>query len=656
MTQKKLLYFVILILSATLLFTSCGDENNITNNPSLDSKIIISPDEIMINDDEEGSLFISIHPANEFEWKVSAKPDWIEISPSSGKIKSEITELKLKAITTGLSEGNHIGEIEIITNGAGKAEVMVGVSVDANPKAEVNPTELVYSVNDVEKTITITNTGTGYLNWEIQSLPTWINLNIQSGYLSESESITLMAKSIRKGLSVGIHQGQAVFVSNSKEENINIDFTLNVEPTAIMTLSKDSIIYGYFEDSKSFYIKNEGNTSFDWSWEDNSNSFLSVNPNSGSIPVGDSVKVNMLLDRSTLKSQDYKLDVLIKNNQGHSLELPVKVHHYEESKWQIKGRVIDAEYDKNNDIIVVVSESPNEIRVFNPENQSVETLALNIPPTCVSVSMNGKFAAVGHNGSFSYINLTTMSMVKNYGVTADAFDIVLAPNDWVYVFPRRDQWERIRCINLTTGVETEHTGGSIYHQTKAKLHPSGDYIYGANNGLSPSDIEKYEIKEGTAKMLYDSPYHGDFAFSGDLWLSEDGNRIFARSKNVFNSSENKTNDMTYNGALVGDGIVKTLDFSSRAEKICAIFTTGSSWNGVPSDLIRVYETEYLGFQGTIELPGFLIPDGTGGGKFYKSQGYYGFFNSTGTKFNVIVKVEEGSGTQNEWAIVTVDID
>jgi hypothetical protein len=209
---------------------------------------------------------------------------------------------------------------------------------------------------------------------------------------------------------------------------------------------------------------------------------------------------------------------------------------------------------------------------------------------------------------------------------------------------------------LANGVETEHTGNSIRERTKVKLHPSGNFIYGADNGLSPSDFEKYDITNGTAQYLYDSPYHGDFAFSGDIWISEDGNRLFAKSRNVFNASTTQNNDMTYNGELVGDGRVKALDFSTNAERVYAIFTTGNSWDEVPSNEIRKYETNFLGFQGTIELPGFLIPDGSGGGNFFNSQGHFGFFNSDGTKFIVLVKVEEGAGAQNEWAITTVDVE
>lgn len=655
MIKQRKIRSAYVLLIALLLSWGCNKDDDPIN-PTIESQIIVSPDNLLINDNETSLLFISIQPPGEFQWNVASKPDWIEISPASGTINNTIIELEITPNSDGLSIGKHFGEIEIITNGAGKGEVNVELCVDARPIASVEPTQILFSASETEKSIIISNIGTGFLNWEFQSLPAWLNVNLQSGILDEGEKTEIVAIAQRNELGIGTFTEQVVVASNSEEGDIGIDISLEVPATAIMSISEPILNYGYFEDSQSFLIKNEGNIDFDWNVDNNSNLFLSASPSSGTLSIGESVEVNMILDRTNLISQTYDLEILINNSEGQSEVLPIQVAHFQEEKWLIEGSIIDAEYDYNNDVIIVVSENPNELRKFNPLNNEIESIPLNIPPTCISVGLDGDYAAVGHNGSFSYINLSTMELEDNYAVTTDAFDIILAPNDWVYVFPREDQWVRIRCINLSNGVETEHTGNSIRERTKVKLHPSGTKIYGADNGLSPSDFEKYDISNGTAEYLYDSPYHGDFAFNGDIWISEDGNRLFAKSRNVFNASTNQTNDMTYNGELVGEGNVITLDYSSTAQVVYAVFTTDNFWDEIPSNEIRKYETEFLGFQGTIEIPGFLIPDGNGGGDFYNSQGHFGYFSSDGTKYYVLVKVEEGAGVQNEWAIVTIDVE
>lgn len=658
MIKQKMLTHNVYLLLIILLCFGCkkGEDNGNDAIVSPTSQILISPDDVMINEDETGKIFISVQPPVEVEWNVSTKPNWIDISPSSGILNNEIVELQITPKPDGLEDGKHRGEIEIITSGAGKARVSVVICIAARPIAKVEQTEMVYGENETEKMISITNIGTGFLNWELQSLPEWINVSQDSGILDEQQNIQVRASAIRGSLPVGIQTAQALLSSNSDEGDININFSLEVAENPLLSTSIDSLKFGYFEDTKSFYIKNEGNVPFDWNLDNNNNILLNANPSNGTLEIGAEVEITVTLDRTNLLSGIHDLDIIISNNKGVSFAFPTRINHFKEEKWLVNGRIIDAEYDRNNDVIIVVSENPDEIRKFNPVDNSSTSLSLTIPPKCVSLSQDGNYAVVGHNGSFNYIDLNEMKSIDTYAVTTNAFDIVIAPNDFVYVFPEKDQWETIRCVNLITAVETEHIGRSIYDETRAKLHPSGNYIYGANNGLSPSDFEKYDISDGTAKYLYDSPYHGDFDFYGDLWISEDGNRLFAKSRSVFNASTNENNDMTYSGELAGEGRVMTLDFSRNAEKIYAVFTTDDFWDDEPGNEVRIYETEFLAFQGTIKLPGFFIPDGSGDGVSYPSEGHFGFFNSMGTAFYVLVKAKEGSGMENEWAIVTVEVE
>lgn len=652
--KKKLSFALLLVIVGLLVVPSCEKKEDPI--PIVSSQIIISPDELMLNDGETGKLFISVQPPQEFQWNIGAKPDWLKLTPSSGSVSSQIVEIEVVPDPVGLSEGKQTGTIEIVTNGAGKATSKVEFYVNAHPLASVTPTSLYFSETEDQKLIFIKNTGTGFLSWELQPQPSWLVFNHYSGTLLEGDSIQVVAIVSRNGLAVGTEQGEAVFVSNSEEGNVTMSITVEVPPVSILTLSASELIFDYFNDNNSLYIKNEGNIPMDWNIS-NPNEYLITEPVTGTLQIGDSIEISLEVDRTNLNSQIYNIEISIEYGEEQDTIVPIVVKHYKENKLLIEGYIIDAEYDRNNDVIIAVTNTPLQLQKFSPQSQTEETVALSLSPNCVSVSPDGNYAAVGHSGKVSYVNLNSMEVEEVYFVTTVAHDVVLASNGWVYVFPEQDDdWGRIRCIELATGIETNHTGSSIYGRTIAKLHPSGNFIYGANNGLSPSDFEKYDITGGTAAYMYDSPYHGNYSFGGDIWISEDGNRLFARSKNVFNSSENQSNDMTYNGNLVGDGSVVTLDHSTNANMIFAVLTAGSGWGVVPSSEVRMYGSDFLTFQGEIQLPGFLIPDGSGGGVFYNSLGYFGFFDSTGTQFYVIVKVEEGSGSLNEWAIATLEVE
>lgn len=309
--------------------------------------------------------------------------------------------------------------------------------------------------------------------------------------------------------------------------------------------------------------------------------------------------------------------------------------------------VVDAEYSRTTDKIIVVSASPaNQLHIYDPATDSDVAVDLVLPPSAVSISPDGLYAAVGHNGWISYVSLATATVEKQLAVSTNVIDIVLAGNGFIYAFPRTDQWETIRCIEIATGTETTSGGYSIYAGTLAKLHPNGTAIYGADNGLSPSDIEKYDITNGTATMLYDSPYHGDYAMCGNLWIAEDGLRIFTACGNVFRSSAIRSEDMTYNGSLNSLSLIAGLDHSSAANKVVAI--PGNGYSTSNNDIaIQFYGYDFLSFQKTISLPKFLVQ-----GNAYSAHGKFTFFNAAGDSVYVIMKADNTSGLLYDYGITT----
>lgn len=316
---------------------------------------------------------------------------------------------------------------------------------------------------------------------------------------------------------------------------------------------------------------------------------------------------------------------------------------------QITGlafNVVDAEYNKPFNKIIMVSSAPTyQLHIYDPITNQDTAVGLNLTPTSVSVSPDGLFAAVGHNAYISYVNLTTATLVRTIPVTADVFDIVLPANGYAYAFPRIDQWVQIHAINLATGAEILSTAPNIRAGTRAKLHPGGTSIYGADNGLSPSEVQKYDISSGTPVLLYDSPYHGDYPMCGDLWMSEDGLRIFTKCGNVFRATSTQAGDITYNGALQNLTSIAHLSHSSAIGKVAAI--PANSYFVLDSDTeIRTFGYDYLTFEQSIPLPRFIFGNGN-----YAGHGKFVFYNSDGSKVFVVVQADASSGALYDYGIV-----
>jgi len=271
-----------------------------------------------------------------------------------------------------------------------------------------------------------------------------------------------------------------------------------------------------------------------------------------------------------------------------------------------------------------------------------------LPPTSVSVRPDGLFAAVGHDGWISYIDLVANAVLATFTVSTDVLDIVLDGNGYVHAFPRRDQWERVRSIEIATETESLHTGNSVRAGSLAQLHPGGDAIYAADNGLSPSDIEKYDISASPVVYLRDSPYHGTYAMCGNLWISEDGLRIFTRCGNTFRASVDPAQDMTYSGALENmDDIIVNLSHSVETGLVASIIRDGAIVNpdSTVDTEIRFYDDQFLTIAGSVSLPDFSMS-----GNNFDAHGKFVFYNSGGTRYFAIVQADSASGLLNDFGI------
>lgn len=301
--------------------------------------------------------------------------------------------------------------------------------------------------------------------------------------------------------------------------------------------------------------------------------------------------------------------------------------------------VIDAEYSNALNAIVMVSSRPaNALHVIDPVSGARYEVALSKSPTAVSVSPDGLSAAVGHDALIAWVNL--QELVQNSATTplhldvsARVHDLVLDGAGFVHAFPAEDQWVSPHSIEIATNTETLGTGFT-YAMTRGKLHPSGDYLYAANSGLSPDDIQKYDITSGVAHMLYDSPYHGTYAMCSNLWLKEDGQTIYTACGNTFRASEVQGQDMTYTGsmALSGGSLDYRIAHLSQSDEVKEIMLIEMDWYncgafGDPSRCwthLILYDSDFLNRTALYSIPPLEIGDSE-----YMQKGLFAFHSADG---------------------------
>jgi len=327
--------------------------------------------------------------------------------------------------------------------------------------------------------------------------------------------------------------------------------------------------------------------------------------------------------------------------------------------------VIDAEFSKALNAVVMVGSFPvSALYVYDVATGAESQQILNQVPNAVSVGPNGLTAAVGHDAHIAIVDLTTVGQAGApapiiLDVSADVLDVVLAGNGYVHAFPRVDQWQSVHSVEIATNTERLSLG-TIYAGALGRLHPSGDFLYTASNGLSPSDIEKWDVTANTATVLYDSPYHGDHEMCGNLWFNESGTTIYTVCGNTFRSSPSQAQDMIYSGALaLTTGsfywfTIRSLSQSDARGEVVLIEHLRAScdpnpWSSEPCySHLATYESDFLNRLSVYSIAPVTVAGGT-----YAHQGLFVFHDTAGKKY-LIGKLEGMPNPETEYFLSVID--
>jgi hypothetical protein len=300
--------------------------------------------------------------------------------------------------------------------------------------------------------------------------------------------------------------------------------------------------------------------------------------------------------------------------------------------------VVSAAYDKPLDKMVLVSANPNELHVYDPVTLADQVIPLPAPPLSLSVRPDGLFAAVGHDGWVSYVNLQTAVIVQTFPLAVHVQSLALASNGFIYVWP-------LSAINATIGSLQISTGTvmapSNFNFDPLRMTTDGNYLYTAYFGLS-----KWDITQGVAVPVAQEQFTS-INTCGNLWLTEDGNRLFTACAQAYRTSPVASQDLQYNGQLAGLNSLTWADESVIQQSTVVIPSSFSSPSSVDTQL-QIFGDAFLGFVGSLPLPQFLI-----GGQTYAGHGQYVFWNANSTKLFAVEKADSTANLASPFAVSVV---
>ncbi len=236
------------------------------------------------------SIAVSNGGNGSLSWSTSDNASWLSVSPASGSGNGTIMA---SVSTAGLAAGTYNGTITVSASGASNSPRTIPVSLTVTaaptPTIGLSPTTVTFGAtqggaNPANQSLTISNTGTGTLNWTVSDNANWLTLSPSSG--TGNGTVTMSVNSA--GLAVGTYNG-TITVSATGATNtprtVPVSLTVTAAPAPTIGVSPSSLTFaanqgGANPANQSLSISNTGTGTLNWTASDNA-TWLTLSPGSG---------------------------------------------------------------------------------------------------------------------------------------------------------------------------------------------------------------------------------------------------------------------------------------------------------------------------------------------------------------------------------------
>lgn len=239
----------------------------------------------------------------------------------------------------------------------------------------LEPDTLIFTSEETEQNISITNSGTEMLYWSINDLPDYLIADQDEGVMTEgSTEISISAQ--LDTLQPGVYYDHLVIDSNVQQDSITvISIKYNDEnPQAGYILSSDNLDSGFV----SMKVFNIGNGESEFSISDYPE-FMAVNPASGTIQAGDTIHVNLKIDQEMVNTSNFTFS--FNNTQYTSIQtlkyggtLASQIDEGLKIYNTYPNPFVLSKYSNVNILVRLKKEKKARIKIFNVRGQLVNEI------------------------------------------------------------------------------------------------------------------------------------------------------------------------------------------------------------------------------------------------------------------------------------------
>ena len=311
------LFILVLFMGGIMLYTTCDDSSVARrgNSPPVIDDILANPENMLINAICSLQVVASDADGDSLRYQWSADQGTFTTGT-----KDTIVSWQAPAVP-----GVYMISVAVSDDDSTVTGNKV-LNVTSTTELSVTPTSLSFDAGTDTLFLTIENTGTGTMAYQLSKINDWLILSKESGSLTaqrrdgktaelaaSSEQITVSVN--RAGITAGTYTDVITVISDGGTKQIPI--TMQVSEGPVLSVSETTLNFSTDQTQMTFNVTNSGEDTLNWQATASETWIIGVTPENGDCGAGETDQVTVTVDRTGLNDGTYTGTVAVTSDAGN---------------------------------------------------------------------------------------------------------------------------------------------------------------------------------------------------------------------------------------------------------------------------------------------------------------------------------------------------
>lgn len=347
------------------------------------------------------------------------------------------------------------------------------------------------------------------------------------------------------------------------------------------------------------------------------------------------------------------------NNPILKVGVKIRIRTYEnpETMIPIEGVVVDAEFDKNTNTAIIITQNPAKLILYNADTKVKKEKVLDRSPYSISLTQDGKTILLGESAQMQFIDLSTLIVKEKIALPYIVADIVDGENGFYYLANKEGE---VYSFNITTKILKNQlylspygykTEADVLLKVKNKPQLAFSRTFTSPNGF-------YLIDASVPDDLKFLRYWHD-SYGNKILTSENFEYLFSFSTSIYKFPDESTGEGIYKlGDLELNSFMNNYFSWMHHSSIKSSIWTSSqeNENGLSLDkgMIYEYDDKTFDLKRSFRLNDYVATH-NGIKDYYNTSANYIFSTKDGNKLFLIKTIYVNYTLGNAWHLEIIDV-